>query len=576
MSVILMVAVAIHLPLLLMELPLKSYDTNFHIFFASHYVHHWFDPWNVKWFGGFSQTTYPPLSQQWVAAVSWLLGLNMAYMAVQLAAIVLLAVGVYRFSLLWVSPRAASLAALASVFVGAESFLVYSAGQLSTTCAAPIYLLALPYLYEWLRYGSGRALVKAVVLFATAAAIHHVTLIFGAMLFALPVLALAFIDRTGGEDADGEEASSGGILARAIAITVIVAVVVGIVLLPFWIGLIRYPVTQTPIPHPSRANFILSPQWGINEFLVPYGAMILALPFIVIRGASVPRLRPLMLGFWLCFLFGLGGTTPVGKWLLGRAFDVLTMERFTYWASLLALPILGALIADLVARFRLRAAIPIGVLGALTCALAMSWSHYKPPDAQDFDVQPIAAWLNRDGHNNYRYLTLGFGNKLSRLAVLTVANSVDGESNSSRMLPELTKYGGGALTDAKYFDPGGLESLRAMLRHADRYGLKWVIVRDPYYEPLLVFAGWRHVDNLNDNTITIWGKDGVPPAVPMNQSQMPPAWQGELWGTLPFGSSLLAILVMLIPDKRRRALSDEDAIVTPISQESPIPGRMVS
>ena len=128
-----MAAVAIHLPLLLMKLPLKSYDTNFHIFFASHYVHHWFDPWNPKWYAGFSQTTYPPLPQQWVALLSRIFGLNMAYMAVQFAAILLLAVGVYRFSLLWVSPRAASLAALASVFLGSESFLVYSAGQLGTT-----------------------------------------------------------------------------------------------------------------------------------------------------------------------------------------------------------------------------------------------------------------------------------------------------------------------------------------------------------------------------------------------------------------------------------------------------------
>jgi hypothetical protein len=209
--------------------------------------------------------------------------------------------------------------------------------------------------------------------------------------------------------------------------------------------------------------------------------------------------------------------------------------------------------------------------------MAMSWSHFKPPDAQDFDVQPIASWLNRDGHNNYRYITLGFGNKLSRLAVLTDASSVDGESNSSRMLPELTQYGGGALTDAKYFGTGGLDSLRAMLHHADHYGLKWVIVRDPYYEPLLVFAGWRHVDSLNDNTITIWGKDGVPPATPMNEAQRPPAWQGTLWGTLPFGSSILAILVVLIPDRRRRVLAyEEDTTVTPITQDKPVPGRLVS
>ena len=571
MSLILMVAVAVHLPLLLMQLPLKSYDTNFHIFFASHYVHHWFNPWNVKWFAGFSQTTYPPLSQQWVAIASWFMGLTMGYMAVQFVAILLLAVGVYRFSLLWVSPRAASIAALASVLLGSESFLVYSAGQLATTCAAPVYLLALPYLYEWLRFGSGRAFLKALVLFSAAAAIHHATLIFGAVLFAVPVVALAWMDRE-----ESDESSTSGFAFRVVTIVVVTGIAIALVLLPFWIGLYRYPVTQTPIPHPSRANYILSPQWGINYFVIPYGAMILALPFIIWRGSVVPRLRPLMLGFWLTFMFGLGGTTPLGLWLLRRAFDVLTFERFSYWATLLALPILGVLIADLVERFRLKAAVPVAVLGAATCAMAMAWSTYKPPDAQNFDVQPIAAWLNRDGHNDYRYMTLGFGNKLSRLAVLTEANSVDGESNSSRMLPELTAYGGGALTDAKYFGTGGLDSLRAMLHHADHYGLKWVIVRDPYYEPLLVFAGWRQVDALNDKTITIWAKDGVPPAVAMNTGQMPPAWQGLLWGTLPIGSSILAILVMFIPDKRRRGLREDDATVTPISSELPAEGRMVS
>jgi len=125
MVLLLLAAVVVHLPLLLMKLPLKSYDANFHIFFASHYVQQWFDPWNSKWYAGFSQTTYPPLPQQWVALISPIFGLDMAYMAIQLAAIMLLVVGVYRFSLLWVSPRAASIAALASVFIGSESFLVY-------------------------------------------------------------------------------------------------------------------------------------------------------------------------------------------------------------------------------------------------------------------------------------------------------------------------------------------------------------------------------------------------------------------------------------------------------------------
>jgi len=567
-SVALLAAIVVNLPLLLMKLPLKSYDTNFHIFFASNYVHHWFDPWNAKWYAGFSQVTYPPLPQQWVALASHIFGLDMAYMVVQLAALLLLVVGVYRFSLLWVGPRAASFAALASVFLGSESFLVYSAGQLGTTSAAPIYLNALPFLFEWVRYGKWRSFVKASALFAAAAAAHHATLLFGSFFFAVPVLALVLLDRQ-----DGERVSTTAFVTRTALITVLVGIAIAVVLLPFWIALLRYPVTQTPIPHPSRANYLLSPQWGLNYFIVPYGALVLALPFIFLRGSKVARLRPLLLGFWVAFMVGLGGTTPVGHLLLGRAFDVLTMERFSYWATLLALPFVGLLAAELVDRYKVVAAVGLAVLAACTCALAVGWSTYRPADAEDFPVDTVASWLNRDGHDQYRYVTLGFGNKIARLAMLTNASSVDGEWNSGRMLPELTHYGAGALTSSKYFGEAGLDALRAMLAHADTYGLKWVFVRDHYYDPLLSFAGWRPVDSLEDKTITVWSKDGVPPAVPINAPQVPPHWQGLMWGILPFGSSLLAIFVLLIPDKSRYRVPVEHPAV---SDDSLVHGRLVS
>jgi hypothetical protein len=568
LALILMAAVAIHLPLLLMKLPLKSYDTNFHIFFASHYVHHWFDPWNPKWYAGFSQMTYPPLTQQWVAMVSHVFGLDMAYMAVQFVAILLLAVGVYRFSVLWVSPRAASFAALASVFLGSESFLVYSAGQLGTTSAAPIYLNALPFLYEWIRYGSWRSFLKATVLFAAAAAAHHATLLFGSIFFAVPILALAFMDRQ-----EGERASTSAVAFRAAAITVVVGAAIALVLFPFWIALLKYPVTQTPIPHGSRANYILSPQYGLNYFVVPYGALVLALPFIFLRGSMVARLRPLLIGFWVAFMVGLGGTTPVGHLLLGRAFEVLTMERFSYWATLLALPFVGLLAAELIDRYRTKAVVGLTVLAASTCAFAVAWATYRPADAADFQVDVVASWLNRDGHDKYSYVTLGFGNKISRLAAATDATSVDGEWNSGRMLPELTSHGAAALTSSKYFGKAGMDALRAILQHADHYGLKWVIVRDSYYDPLLSFAGWRPVDNLEDKTIMIWSKDGVPPATPVNAPQMPPHWQGLMWGTLPFGSSILAILVLLIPQRKRL---ERRAGVEFAADENFVGGRMAS
>ncbi len=548
---ILLAALAVHGPLLLMELPLGSYDANFHIFFAAHYAHHWFNPWNTKWFGGFSQTTYPPLPQQWLALFSYITGYNLGYMLVQLIAILLLPVGVYRFAKLWVDERAASYAALGSVFLGSLSFLVYQAGQLSTTFALPLYLNALPYFYEWSRRAKIRSLLKGVALTLAGAAAHHVTLIFGAVLFAIPTLLLAVGDRR----EDGEERSAGAVVSRGLVFAALSAIGAGIVLLPYFIAFLHNPIKQVPIPHASRSNYLLNPEWGLNYGIIPYGAMLLALPYIFLRGWNERRLRPLFFGFWITFLCGLGGTTPVPRWLLGRAYEILTYERFSFWATVLALPFIGLLAASLLDRARNKrcaiAGLTVAAVG--TCALAVSWTTFHPANGnRSINVQGVANFINRDGHNNYRYLTLGFGSYLSRLSLLAHAGTVDGDYNSARMLPEMTAYGAAQLTSAKYYGTSGMESLRAMLKHADKYGIKFIFVRDPFYNPLLAFTGWQQVDSLDHGTVAVWTRDDVPLAQPIKANYMPTRLQGLMWGTLPIGSSLLALFfVIALPDRKR-------------------------
>jgi hypothetical protein len=546
---IVLVALAVHGPLLLMQLPAGSFDTNFHIFFASHYVHHWFDPWNEKWFAGFSQTTYPPLTHQWIALLSNVVGLKMGYMIVQLIAVLLLPVGVFRFSRIWVEDRAASYAALGSVFLGALAFLVYQAGQLATVASAALYLNALPYFYEWITESSGRSLIKGVAISWAAAAAHHVTLIFGVVLFAGPVLWVAWLDAR-----DERVAGSvAGVLSRAVVFGVVVAIGVGAILLPYWLAITRHPIHQIPIPHDSRANFLLNPVTALNYFVIPYGALILALPFIVIRGSSSPRLRPLLFGFWLTFIFGLGGTTPLPKLLLGRAFDILTFERFTFWATLMAMPIVGMVAVELLGRFRAKAAVGLSLAAVTTLGLALAWltaNPFRPTAAADVD--PVVAFLNRDGHDAYRYITLGFGSELAKVSTYTSAGSVDGDYNSARLLPEMTSYGSAQLTNAKFYGTAGMASLRAMLGHANRYGLKYIFVHDSYYEPLLTFVGWRKIETFDNGAITAWSKDDVPPAHKIASDAVPAPWQGLLWGTLPIGVSFLAIfLELLLPVGRR-------------------------
>lgn len=548
LAFIVLLALAIHGPLLIMELPAStSYDANLHIFFASHYAQHWFNPWNEKWFTGFSQTTYPPLTHQWIAVLSHIVGLTEAFMLVQLVAIVLLVVGTYRFAKLWVDERSASLAAVLCVFAGTVAFLVYSAGQLPTTMSAPLYLLALPYLYKWCNSGGWKALLKGLVLALAAACAHHVTLIFGSVLFAAPVFWLAC------SDARDENRSLGPVFGRAFVFVVLTGIGVGLVLLPYWLAILKHPIEQLPIPHASRSNFLLSWVTGTNYFVVPYGALILALPFVVMRGAAIPRLRILLLGFWAAFLLALGGTTPIPRLIFGqRAFEILTFERFTLWATMLALPIVGLVAKEMIDRFHYKGVLALSVASVATLGLALGWLTWSPfRTTGGLNVDSVVNFLNRDGHDQYRYITLGFGNSLSKVGTYSTANSVDGEYNSARLLPEMTRYGSAQLTSAKYFGAAGMDSLRAILQHANHYGLKFIFVHDPYYNPLLVFAGWRQVESYDSGSITVWSKDDVPPARKIASDAIPAPWEGLLWGILPISTSIFAILfALLIPDEQ--------------------------
>lgn len=548
-TVILLLALAVHGPLLLMQLPASSYDAYTHMFFASHYAGHWFNPWNEKWFAGFSQTTYPPLAHQLIALFSYVFGLTMSYMFVQLVAILLLAVGVLRYARLWVDEQSASYAAVGSVFLGSLAILVYQSGQINTVLGAAVTLNAIPYFYRWLRDGTISSFVKSCLLTITAAAIHHLTLI-TIVLFAAPIIWLALVDR----NKDGADASTAGVVSRTVAFGAIVGVGIAIVLLPFWITFLKNPVTQLPIPHPSRDNYLLNLHTGLNFWLIPYGALALVVPFMFWRGTQNRRLMPLFIGWWVTAMIGLGGTTPFAKILFGRFFYIFTYERFTFLSTLMVLPIAGLLAAGLINRYERKAMVAVFTAAVVTCAFGVAWVQFNPIFDTPFKVDPIVQFMNRDDHSKFRYLTLGFGALFSKTSIDVNASTVDGDYNSARLLPEMTQYGAGKLDNAKFYGLAGMESLRAMLKHANQYGLKYIFVRDRFYEPLLAFAGWRQAEVYDGGQVKLWVKDDVPPAQRMDFGTPPPAWQGLLWGLLPMTVALLSLLsVIMLQDSRTMA-----------------------
>jgi hypothetical protein len=86
--------------------------------------------------------------------------------------------------------------------------------------------------------------------------------------------------------------------------------------------------------------------------------------------------------------------------------------------------------------------------------------------------------------------------------------------------------------------------------------LKYIFVHDPYYNPLLAFAGWRPAETYNQGSIVLWTKEDIAPAhkIIPPPGAMPSELLSLLWGTLPISTVIIALgLLILFPERRRLA-----------------------
>jgi hypothetical protein len=539
----------------------NTYDAFIHMFFADHYHRSWFDPWEPRWYTGFSVTSYPPGTHMAMAALMNVLPLRAAFVVVQLGGLLLLVTGVFRFALLWVPARAAGYAALAAVLASSISETVHLFGQLPTICSLGIFLNGLPYVYRWITHGGWQNCLAAVIFSAATTAAHHVTTIFGGVLFILPLglhalKAVAEIRPTSGRSRLYVVGRFVPPLARGAVLAVLMLGAIVVTVFPYWYWSVTDPITQVSIPHGSRESFLERLDLGVVFFAVPWGVSILFLPYAIYKTATT-RLWPLGLSLMLCVLLGTGGTTPLPRAILRGAFDILTLDRFTFWATILILPFLGLMFDGLLHGRARKIVVQAfgngthrllvgGIFAAMTAmaVLPAILPRIQPTQPDFVDPTPIVRFMAEDEHERWRYLTLGFGDQFAYLSSQTTGLSVDGNYHSARRLPDLTRFSVERLENAKYLGVPGLGSLRQFLVNAERYNLKYVFSNDAFYDPLLHFTGWTRLNRLG-NGIVVWEKPDIPPLPLVLPRRDIPALHALMWGVLPPLALLLAALVFL-------------------------------
>lgn len=546
-----------------------TYDIFVHIFFADHYENSWFDTWDYRWYTGFTVTSYPPLVHQGVALLSKIVGLELGIIIWSCLVVFLIIRGVYYFSLIWVEERAALLASLLAVFSTSIAEALHIFGQMPSLTGSALLLNACPIIYRWLRHDHRSSLFLSFLFFAVISSAHHVTTIFGMVFFVMPVLGVAVFDRVQQKIGDREVSlktfmvEAIQLIPRLVTFGFAVIAITITVIFPYWYWSKSDPITQVSIPHGSRDSFIDVSSSGLIFFLIPWGVMLFFLPYLFTR-IFRKRYIFLFLSLGLLFILGTGGTTPIPRMLLGTtAFEILTLDRFTYWATLIALPFWGLFIFEFLAggfkNFLINRIGPwshrllsILLLGGILISFVavVNISFFRTLQPSKIDIEPITKFLNKDYHDRWRFLTLGFGDQMAWLSANTDALSVDGNYHSVRRLPEMTSRAVERLENAKYRGEDGIGALRQFLTVPERYHLKFIFSNDQFYDPLLYYSGWRKLQTL-ENNIVVWEKPDVPPLPSVLPKKEIPPVQRLMWGILPlFFFSLWVLYHIALKIKR--------------------------
>lgn len=540
-----------------------TYDALIHVFFADHYANSWFEPWNYEWYTGFTVQSYPPLVHQSIGLLSMIGGLKFGMFSVALIAIALFITGIYRFSLLMTANKTvAGYAAILAVFSSSFVETLHIFGQLPSIIGVSILMHALPEIYLWLKTGKTWYLATSLSLIAVTVTSHHVTPIFGMIFFIFPLIGMVITDVSKEQVNTMKEVtfklflnSFKKLFKRIVSFGMLSLIIIIGCIFPYWLNSKANPITQVPIPHGSRDNFLEITSSGLVFFLIPWGILLIILPYIFYRYYS-KRYLFFGLSITICTILGTGGTTSIPLKILGEtAFNILTLDRFTLWASILSLPLLGEFTyrfvdGDLKALIQSKfGAIYHRIIGGILAGLivfmvvfTMSLNYFRPSQPQKIKMLPIVNFLNQDDHDKWRFLTLGFGDQMAWLSAQTNAMTVDGNYHSARRLPELTTRPIERLENSKFKGVAGIGSLQQFLTTPEKYNLKYIFSNDKFYDPILYFCGWQRLQQL-ENGIMVWERLNIPPVSSILPKDDIDKWLKIHWGIVPFLTVLIAFIL---------------------------------
>jgi hypothetical protein len=482
-----------NIPLVYFRIYESSYDAFTHLFFANHYKSSWFNIWNSKWYGGFQVSGYTPLSHQLMALISWLTGLSYSFGILSLIALLTLIWSVKRLSI--ALELDSKILPWLVGFSPAFYLFVYIFGQLPGILSTAFLFAGVSYLVYYVRrdfatIGAGKRYLILAALFFSLSFFTNQLIFF----LASPLAILSLTQRAS--------------LKRMIKGTVLSNALAAVIVSPILFELVKFTIStppQAPIWHITRGNLVVGSAsfpfiWAI------YGPL---LPLLPLSYLTLHETKKWVIGgvATVYAVFGLGGSTPLPRLILGDAiFNFLTYEKFSLMAALLLSIPVGRYLEDRLPRsYGKRWATRLRIITILSFIIAsvlvIHLPNIMPLQPSPPDINAIAHYLNSQPGKGF-YITLGIGTWSRWLSILSDHPTLDGGFNSARRLPILAESGVENIDAAKYF-PGGVELVKKIL--SGSYGVRWVVLGDESYIPLLADSGFVQKTVINGTRpITIW------------------------------------------------------------------------
>lgn len=529
----------------------RTYDSYGHMFFADHYRRTWFNTWEPKWYAGFSITTYPPLAHQSLALISLVTGLELAYEIITLLLLVLLPLGIFKFSQVFVSEDSAGYASLIGVFLPGVFSSIYLWGQFTTLFSLILALFSVASMNKFLNKGSLLYFIESIFLFEATLAAHH----FSGIIFTPSILLITFLITIFKKGVNFKT-----ILKRFLLFLSFSLIFSILVIYPVFFGASPQNVN---IPHPSTSNYFINAELFWLFFISMYGFILLLIPLTMTSIRYHKKLIPLLLLALFFLILGLGGSTPLPQIIFGENWLGLTYERFNLFSILTFTPLFGLVLFQLRKRNKGKILfVALMVSSIFFCSIVGNSSLIRERE-KEVPIGSIVNFLDTDQHWRWRYLTLGFNSgDFSRISILTNATTLDGWYYRGREIPALANSGIDLLGTAKY-QKNGLPVLKSVLENSSQYNLKFIFCNDPFYEPLLNETGFILLKHKYED-VTIWEKTDSPmlEVDEIRDSNHNPSVMEYLWGIIPLTWLIGAFFINLLQISRKYTTKLDDLSAT--------------